>query len=93
MRRANNAAQIRYRAPEAQIKIHWGKPKSDHGRMGAWAHGRMGAWAHGRMGAWAHGRMGATEDMCGVEIWKGESFKGLRSSREWKNLSLNDRKL
>jgi hypothetical protein len=45
------------------------------------------------MGAWAHGRMGATEDMCGVEIWKGESFKGLRSSREWKNLSLNDRKL
>jgi hypothetical protein len=69
MRRANNAAQIRYRAPEAQIKIHWGKPKSDHGRMGA------------------------TEDMCGVEIWKGESFKGLRSSREWKNLSLNDRKL
>ena len=36
--------------------------------------------------------MSATEDKCGVEIWKGESFKGLRSSREWKSLSLNDEK-
>ncbi len=37
--------------------------------------------------------MGATEHMCGVEIWKGESFEGLRSSRERKSLSLNDEKL
>lgn len=35
--------------------------------------------------------MGATEDMCDVEIWKGESFEGLRSSQEWKSLSLNDK--
>ncbi|SHL22299.1 hypothetical protein SAMN05216428_101540 [Nitrosospira sp. Nsp11] len=38
------------------------------------------------MDAWS---MDATEDMCGVEIWKDESFEGLRSSREWKSLSLN----